>query len=194
MFKSSSIDWRNITRNPQSAVRAGLGVLLLANLVAAWFVFQTPGGSLDELESEVASTTKQLNVRRQMLGKVTKDAELVGKARDAGLQFMGGYFLDRRSAYSTLEMELSGAARNSGVKPRDRSINEELIDGSDKLGMLTLNANFEGNYMDLIEFVNALDRSHRLLIIDQMAAQPQQAGGLAINLKINAFYREEGSE
>lgn len=194
MPKSSSLNWRNLIRSPQTAVRAGLGALLLANLVAAWFVFQPLGGSLDELESEVAATTRQLNARRQLLARIDKNADLVGKAREAGLQFMNEYFLDRRSAYSSLETELADASRSSGIKPRDRSINEELIDGSEQLGMLTLNANFEGNYTDLIEFVNAIDRAHRLLIIDQMAAQPQQAGGLAINLKINAFYRQEGSD
>ena len=61
--------------------------------------------------------------------------------------------------------------------------------------MLTINANYEGTYADLIQFVNAVDRSKRLLIIDQMAAQPQpQAGALVVNLRMNAFFREEAGE
>lgn len=196
MPRSFNIDWRSITRDPRSAVRAALGVLLLANLVAAWFVFQTPGGSLDELERAVITTRKQIVERQKVLEQVKTNLALTASAREAGDKFLDVYFLDRRTAYSTLQMELAEAEKNSGVKSRERSFNEELIEGSDSLGMLTVNANFEGNYADLIEFINGIDRSKRLLVIDSMTAQPQQSGGLSINLKLNAFYREqlEGGE
>jgi len=194
MPRSFRFNWRSVSRDPQSAVRLGLGALLLANLIAAWFAFQTPGGSLADLESDVNAARKQLLARQKTLEQAKHHLELAQKAREAGDQFLSQFFLGRRTAYSTLETVLADAAKASGVRAKERSFNEELIDGSETLGMFSLNANFEGNYTDLIHFVNTIDRSSRLLIIDQMSAQPQQSGGLAINLKINAFYREEGSE
>lgn len=191
MPRSFNIDWRSMARDPRSMVRAVLGVLLLANLVAAWFVFQTPGGSLEQLERDVIATRKKLVARQQVLEQTKRNLAMAEKARDAGNQFLAGYFLDRQNAYSSIEIELGEAAKTAGVKPRERTFNEELVEGSNELGMLTLNANFEGNYADLIEFINLLDRSKRLLIIDSMTAQPQQSGGLLINIKMNAFYRQE---
>lgn len=194
-FSSLSIDWRRVARDPKAAVRAVLGVLLLANLIAAWFVFQTPGGSLESLESDVLTAQRTLAARQAALEGAQRAVDLAAKANESGGQFLGTYFLARRTAYSTLLAELEEAAAKAGIKPRDRSYNYEPVEGSEDLGMLTINANYEGTYGDLIQFVNAIDRSKRLLIIDQLAAQPQQqAGGLVVNVKLNAFFREEAGE
>lgn len=194
-FKNLRWDWRRVARDPKAAVRAVLGVLLLANLAAAWFVFQTPGGSLVELESSVLSAQKTLTARQAALEKTERAVELAGRASASGGEFLETYFLARQSAYSTLLLELEDAASKAGIRARDRSYNYEPVEGSEDLGMLTINANYEGTYADLIQFVNAVDRSKRLLIIDQLAAQPQpQAGALVVNLRMNAFFREEEGE
>ena len=53
------------------------------------------------------------------------------------------------------------------------------MDGSDTLEMMQISANFEGTYPDLIHFVNLLDKSDRLLVIESLNATPQQGGGEA---------------
>lgn len=194
-FKFPAWDLQRMAREPKTAVRWVLGTLLGLNLIAAWFVFETPGGSLSSLESDVTSAQRALTARQAALERTRKAVELTSRASEGGSQFLANYFLERRTAYSTLLVELEEAAGKTGIRSRDRSYNYEPIEGSEDLGMLTINANFEGNYGDLIQFVNSIDRSKRLIIIDQMTAQPQaQAGGLAINLRLNAFFREEGGE
>lgn len=191
-FNLREWDWRRIARDPKTAVRWTLGTLLALNLIAAWFVFRTPGGSLDSLEGDVTAAQRTLAARQAALERTERTSALVTKAKESGSQFLETYFLARRTAYSTLLVELEQAAGKAGIRARDRSYNYEPVEGSEDLGMLTINANYEGNYSDLIQFVNAIDRSRRLLIIDQMTAQPQaQAGALAINLRMNAFFREE---
>ena len=45
--------------------------------------------------------------------------------------------------------------------------------------------------MDLLEFVNLIDRSDRFLIIDNIQAAPQQTPGmLNARFRMNAFIRE----
>lgn len=194
-FKFPAWNLQRMAREPKTAVRWVLGTLLGLNLIAAWFVFETPGGSLSSLESDVTSAQRALTARQAALERTRKAVELTSRASEGGSQFLANYFLERRTAYSTLLVELEEAAGKTGIRSRDRSYNYEPIEGSEDLGMLTINANFEGNYGDLIQFVNSIDRSKRLIIIDQMTAQPQaQAGGLAINLRLNAFFREEGGE
>lgn len=193
MPRSFSFDWKRIVREPQAAVRAVLGVLLVANLAALFFVYQTPGGSLESLESNIAQARKDLIMKQQSLERLKAIAAKSAVAREAGDGFMSSHFLDRQSAYSTLETDLGEAAKSSGVKARERSYGYEPIEGSASLGMVTITANYEGTYADLVEFVHALDRSKRLLIIDSLAAQPQQgAGVLNITIKLNAFFRDGG--
>lgn len=195
MRRSFKLDLKTHTRDPRHAVRLGLGVLLAANLVAAWFVFQTPGGTLAELESDLAAKRKQLIAGQQAVGRLKKVVEQTESARASGDRFLNAYFLPRRHAYSMLEIDLANASRSAGIRAKERTNSFEPVEGSDTLGMLNVNANFEGTYADLIELVNALDRSKRLLIIEQLQATPQQGGtGLAIALKLNAFFRLEGPQ
>lgn len=182
-------------RDPRHAVRVVLGVLLLANLAAAWFVFHTPGGTVEELERELADKRRQLLLRRQAIDRLEAQVVKTQAARESGETFLRDFFFPRQHAYSLLEIELANAARRSGVRPRERSISYEPIEGSDTLGVLNINAGFEGTYADLIELLYAIDRSKRLLILEQLQASPQQSGGtLAITLKLNAYIRMEGPQ
>jgi type IV pilus assembly protein PilO len=193
MPRSFNFDWKSVTRDPKQAVRAVLGFLLLANLVAAFFVFQPLGGSVASLDGDISQARRDLAAKQQALIRLRAIAGKSAVAREAGDTFMQSHFLDRESAYSTLESDLGSAAKASGVKARERSFAYEPIEGSDTLGMVTVTANYEGTYADLVEFVYAMDRSKRLLIIDSLAAQPQQGGGvLNITIKLNAFFRGGG--
>lgn len=195
MRRSFNVNLQGSLRSPQNLVRGALGVLLLANLVAAWFVFQTPGGTLEQLESDLIAKRKQLVVRQQSLERMKRIAETALKAREGGDRFLNTYFLPRRNAYSMLEVDLANASRSTGIRARERSYSYEPIEGSDTLGMLNISANFEGSYADLMELLGHLDRSKRLLIIEQLQAQPQQGtGALAIVVKMNAFFRLDGPE
>ena len=47
---------------------------------------------------------------------------------------------------------------------------------------MTINANYQGTYADLMKFVHQVDHSNRLLILDQMTASPQQQGASDLNV------------
>jgi Tfp pilus assembly protein PilO len=195
MPRISDHRWKAWLRDPRHAVRLVLGVLLAANLAAAWFAFHTPGGSVEDLERELADKRRQLTLRLQAVERLKQQAARAASARESGEAFLSEYFLPRQHAYSLLEIELANAARRSGVRARERNISFEPIEGSDTLGVLVINANFEGTYADLIELLYAIDRSRRLLILEQLQASPQQTGGtLAMTLKLNAFIRMEGPQ
>jgi hypothetical protein len=107
---------------------------------------------------------------------------------------MSSFFLPRRSAYSTIMADLNDLAGQAKITSRDSAWALDAVDGSDTLDMMQITANFEGLYPDLIRFINLLDKSERLLIIESLNATPQQSGGrLNVMLKLDAFVREDGS-
>ena len=119
--------------------------------------------------------------------------QMVEKTRAQADQFFEQYFLDRQSAFSTVLAELNSMAEKAGIRlTGDNSYNFEPIEGSDNLAMMTVNGSYQGTYADLIEFVNAIDRSPRFLTIDRLQASPAQApGALSISLRLNVFVRGE---
>jgi Tfp pilus assembly protein PilO len=196
---SAHLDWRQFLHRGSwgrpTVLRLVLGTLLVANVAAAWFVFHPPGGTFEDLEGQILSTRQQMVARQQSIDRLRRTSAKTEKAKLAGDEFLNQYFLPRRHAYSLLEMELGEAAKAAAIKAKDRTYSYEAVEGSDTLGMLTITANFEGTYADLVAFVNQLDRARRLVIVESLQAQPvQNSPVLAITMKLDAFFRFEGPQ
>jgi type IV pilus assembly protein PilO len=184
-------DFKSAIRDPRFVMRAIIGTLLVANLVAALMAFKPFGGSADDLRREQSDLRHQLG---QLQARLTNTKRLVDKvegARRAGDDFLGKYFTDRRTTYSTVIEELGHMAQQAGIKPRDSSAELNEIEGSDTLEMMSITVGYEGTYASLEKFVNLLDKSPRFLIIESMQASPQQnSQTLNVSLKLDTFVKE----
>lgn len=179
-------------RDPRVVMRVIIGILLAANLVAAFLAFKPFGGSADDLRREQADLHRQL---AQLQAHLANTKQLVGKvdlARHEGDDFLAKYFTDRRTTYSTITEELYRLATEAGIKPRTGSAELNEIEGSDTLKWLSLTVGCEGSYANLEKFVYLLDKSPRFMIIESMQASPEQNGQtLNVTLKLDTFVKEE---
>jgi len=184
--------WERLAKDPRFTARVVLGVLLAANLLAAAAVFHPWGGSPEQLQRQLARVRQETRQREVTVERLRTLVATVEKTRAGADQFWQKYFLDRQVAYSSVLAELNALAEKSGVKPRDHSFDEEPVEGSDTLSMMSITGNYEGTYADLVEFVNAIDRSPRFLTIERLQAAPLQSqGALSISMRINVFVRGE---
>ena len=171
--------------------RVVLALLVLANLVAVLLVLKPWEGSVGSLAERVASLRQELRQKQTAVERMRGIVSKVRTARGDGDTFMGSYLLGRRTVSSTLLDELDQMARKAGIKQKEVSFGFDPVEGSDALTRAEITANYEGAYKDLTQFLNLLDHSQRLLIVDSLAATPQPTGGLLeITLKLNAFVRE----
>jgi Tfp pilus assembly protein PilO len=183
-------------KDPRLTARVVLGLLLIANLVAAAAVFRPWGGSAEQLQQQLAQLYRDQQQRQAAVERLRTLVGTVEKTRTDVDRFFDRYFLDSQTVYSTVLSELNGLAEKAGVKAKDHTFNAEPIEGSDTLGMMTITGYYEGTYADLVMFVNAIDRSPRFLTIDRLQATPLQTQGtLNVNLRLNVFVRgEAGSQ
>jgi Tfp pilus assembly protein PilO len=180
--------------NAGAITRLCLSVLLAANLVAGYFVLRPMGGSPAELREQLNDMRTQLRQRQMVLDRTRLLASKIEAGRGQGDEFLAKDFLPRRLASSTIVSELNDAATKAKVKPKESSAGFEPIEGSDSLSMMQISANYEGAYPDLIQFVNLLDKSQRLLIIESLNTTPQQGSALLnVTMKLDTFVREDGS-
>jgi Tfp pilus assembly protein PilO len=177
-------------KDPRFIARAAIGTLLLLNLVAAYMVMYPVGGSAEELEAEIATQRTSLLQRQAALTRMRALVSKIEQARTTGDQFLSQYFLDDRTKSSSILSELDAAAKETGLRVKERSFATDPVEGSENLAMMTVVANYEGTYTDLVEFVNKLDKSPRFLILDTLTAAPQPNGpNLNVQFKFNAFVR-----
>jgi hypothetical protein len=177
------------------ALRGGVAAALALNLALGWFVIHPPGGSFSDLSERIAAARRQTTLSEQNVANLRRALKRGLAARGDGEDFLKEYFLPRRYAYSQLEIDLAAAAQAAQIKARERSFSYEAIEGSDTLGMVTVLANYEGSYAQLIRLMGEMDRARRLVIVESLQAQPQQGGAtLAISMRLNAFFRTEGPQ
>ena len=180
--------------NPRAIIRLGLGVLIAANLVAGYFVIRPIGGSPADLRQQEREMRTQIQQQQGILDRTKTLAGKIEVGRGEGDNFMNKYFLPRRTAYSTIMSDLNDLATQSKVTPKESSNIIEEVDGSDTLQRMQVTANFEATFDNLIHFVNLLDKSNRLMIIESLNATPQQDGKrLNVLMKLDTFVREDGS-
>ena len=180
--------------NPRAAIRLVLGVLAAANLVAAYFVIRPLGGSPQELRQQVIDMRTQIRQQQSTLDRTRLMAGKIEIGRGEGDKFMSGYFLPRRSAYSVVMAELNDLASQAKVTAKESANAIDPVDGSDTLDMMQITANFEATYPDLVRFVNLIDKSNRLLVMESLNATPQQGGNkLNVLIKLDTFVVEDGS-
>ena len=105
-FKLAAVRLKRVTiRDPRVAMRAIIGMLLLANLVVAVIALKPFGGSADDLRQEEASLRGQLAA---LQARVTGGKRLVSKvetARREGDQFLAKYVTNRLVMASTSPIE-----------------------------------------------------------------------------------------
>jgi hypothetical protein len=178
-------------KDPRVAMRAVLGILLLANLVTAVIAFKPFGGSADDLRRDRNALQQQLAQLQKSVADTKRQVEKVQIARTQGDQFLAKYFTDRRVVTSTIQGELEDIAKQAGIKFQPTTWTDEPIEGSDTMVMKTINAGCQGTYASLSKFVNLVDRSSRFLIIESMVAAPQQTGQtLNVTIKIDTFIKD----
>jgi DNA repair ATPase RecN len=179
-------------KDPRVVVRAVLGVLVVANLVAALIAVRPWGGSAEDLARERQRLRQQLAQMQSRLDKSKALAAKVDLARKEGDQFLTKYVTDRQTTMSTIGTELTRIAKEAGVKDKGLNINLEPVEGSDTLVQMTVAAAYEGNYATLAKLMNLLDKSERFLIIESMVATPQQSSPtITVSLKLDTFVREQ---
>ena len=173
-------------------VLVGLAVL---NLAAIYFYVAPPGGSRRELASQDESLQRETQVRLQAANRLKLVSQKVQLGGEQTSQFAQQYFLPSRVAFAELVGELLRMSGKAGLNEGQRTYSQEPVEGTDDLNLLTINANYSGTYGSLMSFLNEVDHSNQLLILDSLAATPLQQGTGVLNVSTRflAIVKEDGT-
>jgi Tfp pilus assembly protein PilO len=185
--------------DPRVAMRALVGILLLANMVMAVIAFKPFGASADDLRQQQAQMASQLRQFQAHLEATKAQVAKIGKARTQGDEFLTKYIMHLRTMPGIMLAELTKAGADAGVRILPEQFTYDAIEGSDTLQMVSITAPFEGSYAGLAKLVDKLEKSPVFLIIDSMNLRaPQQqnaqaaaAQNLNVQLKLITFVRDD---
>jgi type IV pilus assembly protein PilO len=171
--------------NTRRKLTITIATLLLVDLAAAAMLLSPIVGSEKSRLSEMDRLWKELQVKtRQVepLRGMDKKVVLAQKQIDE--------FYQQRltSQDSTISTELGKVAAQSGVK-----ISEIRYKAKDpeSIGLrpMEIEANLSGDYLQLVRFINALERDQLFFIIDSVQLGGEQGGTVKLQMKMETFLK-----
>ena len=135
-------------------------------------------GEMDRLWKELQVKTRQVEPLRAMDKKVVLAQKQVDEFYQQRLT----------SQDSTISTELGKVAAQSGVK-----ITEVKYKAKDPesvgLRPMEIEANLSGDYLQLVRFINALERDQLFFIIDSVELGGEQGGVVKLQMKMQTFLK-----
>lgn len=157
------------------------GVLLL-------LVFRPPGRSWVEQERRLQNIRGQHEAR---VNAVHSMRDLRGKLQTSAqteMAFSRENFLPRRTAFSGMLANLEALATQDSLRPSDASYRLEELGGAPGWVSVGVNLTVEGNYTDLVRFINHLEKSELFWIIEGMNVSAGQSRGLRLGLQMRTYF------
>jgi hypothetical protein len=171
-------------------ILAALGLLLAADAALAYFSWQTatapktPRQVLTQTSEQVkilkADVERARGIRRETPA-TQRDCERFERS-----------MLPAGGGYSAVTSEMGGLARKAGVKIVSLAYHRK--ESAEKpFTQVDLDGSIEGDYGSVVRFVNELQRSEGLYIVDDLSlagSQEKSGGLLRVNVRIRTFFRK----
>ena len=159
--------WNGPSR-ARARVRIILLVLLALDAVLLALVLRPPGSSLLARQERFASVRRQHEAAQSNLRQMqTLQTKLQAALRN-GREFAMQNFLLRDKAFSTLLSDLERLASESRLRPADIKYRLKDEDAQPGWTNVEVSLTVEGEYADLVHFVNRLEQSSLFWLIDGM--------------------------
>jgi len=171
--------------NARRKLKIAIGAMLAADAVAVAVLFSPLVGSAD-------SRTLQLNQLRVELRKKTREVEpLRGMDKKIVLakEQIGGFYKDRFAAKdSDLANELGKLASENGIRIQQAKYKQEDAESSGIIPV-AIEGSFSGDYLQLVRFINTLERSKLFFAVDSVGLASENAGSVKLEITMHSYLR-----
>jgi Type II secretion system (T2SS), protein M subtype b len=170
------------------SVGIALGLLLLADLALAAFLWSASRQGPDALRAERAELALQAKLLRADLRRgeaIRASLPQVGRDCDTFYQHS---FLDAKTGYSQIESDLGAIAQKAGVKTP--AVAYEQKDVKDRgVTEISIKTSVEADYPSLIRFINGLERSNNFYLVDELHLASVSTGGIQLEIAMHTYFR-----
>jgi Tfp pilus assembly protein PilO len=169
--------------NSRRKLKIAIGVMLATDVVAMAVLFSPLVGSAD-------SRTLQINELRAQLTKKNREVEPLRGINDKivlAKSQIGGFYKDRFAAQdSDLTNELGKLAADNGVRIQQARYKEE---DAESWGVIPIEieGSFSGNYLQLVRFINTLERSKLFFAVDSVDLAGESAGPVRLQITLHSY-------
>lgn len=162
-------------------------ILAVLDVVAVGFLLSPLGRSRSAREAEWAEA------RRELQAKKADAVPLRGmdKKLDLARQEIAAFYKDRFPAqYSAVSSELGKVASETGVRVSQIAYEPKPAEVPN-LQQVIINANLDGDYLQVVKFINALERDRMFFMVDSLTLAQEQGGMVRLQVRLETYLRTE---
>ena len=173
---------------------AGLAILLLADAALGYYTLRMLDVRQNP-EAVVAAQSRQVALVKADI-KRASDIQKKIPAYLQGLDEFESSLASVGSGYSVVSQEMSDVAQKNHVAIDDEKFHQKDVSGRN-LTELEIETSVGGDYANIVRFLNALQRSKSVYIVDSLQVESQSAvpgqpltGNLKVNLHMRTYFRK----
>jgi type IV pilus assembly protein PilO len=186
-------------RETRRQLKIGMVALLAVDVVALGLLISPIIGSEASRRDQLSTLWKELQIKTREVEPLKGLDKKIPVARG---EIDGFYKARFSSEQSDISADLGKLAQQSGVKISEIKYKEKAEDdlgavresqGIDPaqvgLRKIQIDAGFEGNYVQLIRFVNALERNHLFFLVDGVELGGRENGIVQLKMSLETYLK-----
>jgi Tfp pilus assembly protein PilO len=167
-------------------LKIAIGAMLAVDVLAAGVLFSPLVGSADSRRDQL----RQLSLELQHKSRDVQPLRNIDKKVLVAKDQIGAFYKDRFAARdSVLATELGKLAAENGIRIQQAHYKEEPAEASG-IVPVAIEGSFSGDYLQLVRFVNALERSKMFFTVDSVdLAGGEGPGTVHLQIGLHSYLR-----
>ena len=170
-------------QNARRRLTVLIAVLALVDVIALLFLLTPLGASPKKRHAEYETARRELQSKMREAGPLRGlDKKLV-----LAQEQIAAFYRERfPSGYSQISAELGKLAAQNGVRISQGSY-ETLPADLPGLERVRVEAALDGEYVEIVRFVNALERARMFFIVESVTLGQEQGGRVRLQLRLETY-------
>jgi len=166
-------------------LQIAIAAMVAADLVAVAVLFSPLVGSAESRRINMSQLSAELQKKTREVEPLQGVDQKIVMAKGQITQFYKDRFAARDSDLTT---ELGKLASANGVRIMQAKYKQEDLTGAG-VAPVEIEGNFSGDYLQLIRFINALERSKQFFTVDSVSLAGDSNGPVKLDVKMHSFLR-----
>ncbi|HZR28476.1 MAG TPA: hypothetical protein VFA71_06820 [Terriglobales bacterium] len=174
----------NLTQT-RKRMQVAIIVLLIVDVITIAFLFSPFTASREAREQRLEQAKNDLQIKRK---EVEPLMGMEDKLKNADKE-LNKFYTDRLpERNSAIYAELGKLAQQNNIRISQAHYDSKETD-LPELTQLEIGADLEGDYVNLVKFINGLERDKMFFIVDSIDLAGEQGGSVRLTLKARTFLK-----
>jgi hypothetical protein len=167
-------------------LKIAIALLVVADLLAAGVLFSPLVGSAKSRRFQMLQLSAELKKKTRDVEPLRGMDKKVALAKTQIPRFYGERFAAQDS---DIAQELGKLAAESGVKIQQAKYKQEDTESAGIIVPVEIEGKFSGDYLQLVRFINTLERSKLFITVDSVDLAGEGAGPVKLEVKMHSYLR-----